>query len=88
MGTGPLGDGSLTRALSGFTDPSTFRLSFFPLLAAFLALFVISNFSAPKNEAGISKLDFWLVNRTFLLPWTQRICRQRGPQRDRGRVGP
>src|ERR1019366_10285889 len=35
-------------------------------------------------ETEISDLGLSVVHRTLLLPWTQRICHQSRPQRDRG----
>ena len=43
IGTGPLGEDGLSGAFSGRTGFISFRLSLFPLLAAFLTLFVMSD---------------------------------------------
>jgi hypothetical protein len=55
MGTGPPGEGG---PFSGLTDLITFLLSFFPLLAAFLVLFAISNSSPSKNQAAVAESGF------------------------------
>lgn len=77
MGNG-LGAGGVTqggvRPFSGLTDLIAFPLSFFPLPAAFLVLFAISN-SLSQRITAVAALDFWPINRTVLRSSTQQAQR-------------